>query len=127
MNRVVIVGNLTHSPELRTTPNGFATCSFCVAVNRSRAKEGTQKADFFNVVAWRKLAENCSQYLSKGSKVGVSGSIQIRSYEAKDGGKRYITEIVADEVEFLSAPNRQQATEAHDEEFVQVSDEELPF
>lgn len=103
MNKAVLVGNLASDVESRTTSGGIATCTFRVATQRRVAnKDGTREADFHTVVCWRGLAENCARYLIKGNKVAVEGSIQNRSYDAQDGTKRYVTEIVADNVEFLS-------------------------
>lgn len=99
MNHCIIIGNLTRDPELRVTTNGTEVCTFTVAVQR---KYGDKQADFLPIVVWKTLAENCNRFLQKGSKVAVEGEIQTRNYEAKDGTKRYATEIVANEVEFLS-------------------------
>jgi single-strand DNA-binding protein len=106
MNRVVLVGRLTKDPELRFTPGtGRAVASFTLAVNRRFKSQGQPDADFIPIVVWGKTAENTANYVSKGRLVGVSGSIQTRSYEAKDGTKRYVTEVVADEVQFLESRN----------------------
>ena len=103
MNKAILIGNLTRDPELKQTNNGTNVCTFSIAVNRRFASaDGTRPVDFFTIVAWRQLGENCHKFLKKGSKVGICGEIQTRSYEAQDGGKRYVTEINADEVEFLS-------------------------
>ena len=103
MNRVVLIGRLTRDPELRTTTGGVSNCTFSIAVNRNfKNKEGNIDADFFNIVVWRKQAENVSKYCSKGTQVCVEGRLQSRSYEAQDGTKRYVTEVVADNVTFLS-------------------------
>ncbi len=103
MNKAFLIGNLTRDPELRTTNSGIAVCTFSIAVNRRfTSQSGEKQTDFFNIVAWRGLGENCGRYLKKGSKVGVMGSIQNRDYEDKSGVRRYITEIIADEVEFLN-------------------------
>lgn len=103
MNRVVMIGNLTKDPELSETPGGIKVCRFSIAVQRRFPNaEGNREADFFNVIAWRGLAESVNKYLVKGSKAGVTGSVQTRSYDAQDGSKRYVTEIIAEEVEFLS-------------------------
>jgi single-strand DNA-binding protein len=103
MNKVMLIGNLTKDPEINTTSSGVSVCSFSIAVSRRFANaEGEREADFFNIVVWRQFAETCHKYLKKGSKVGIVGSIQNRSYQAADGSKRYATDIVADEVEFLS-------------------------
>jgi len=105
MNKAFIVGNLTRDPEVRTVASGASVCTFTVAVQRRFANaQGVREADFIPVVAWRQLADLCGRYLVKGKKVSVVGSIQTRTYDAQDGSKRYATEIVADEVEFLS-PN----------------------
>ena len=104
MNKVILVGNLTRDPELITTNNGISLCRFSLAVQRRFASsEGEREADFINIVVWRGQADNCYKYLKKGSKAGVIGSLQTRSYDATDGTKRYATEVVAEEVEFLSS------------------------
>ncbi len=103
MNKVILVGNLVRDPELTTTPNGISVCRFSVAVQRRFANsDGEREADFINCVAWRGLADNIAKYVKKGKKVCVAGSIQTRNYEAQDGTKRYITEVVADDCEFIS-------------------------
>ncbi|MDR2634910.1 MAG: single-stranded DNA-binding protein [Clostridiales bacterium] len=104
MNKVFLIGNLTNDPELRTVGD-LPLCKFGLAVSRRFSKDGQRETDFFNIVVWRNQAENCAKYLRKGSKAAVSGSVQIRNYEANDGTKRYVTEIAADEVEFLSTKN----------------------
>ena len=102
MNKCFLLGNLTKDPEVATTSTGIAVTKFTIACNRNYTNaNGEREADFLNIVTWRGLAENCGKYLSKGSKVAVTGSITTRSYEADDGSKRYVTEIVADEVEFI--------------------------
>lgn len=104
MNKVVLIGNLTRDPELRTTPGGVSLCTFSIAVNRNFTNSaGEREADFFNITVWRGLAENCAKYLAKGRKVGIAGSLQSRNYEDKDGNKRYTIDVVADDVEFLSS------------------------
>lgn len=103
MNKVVLIGNLSKTPELAETPNGVKVAKFTIAVQRRFANaDGEREADFINCVAWRKQAENIYKYCNKGDKVAVVGSLQTRSYEAKDGSKRYITEVIADEIEFIS-------------------------
>lgn len=102
MNKVLITGHLANDPEAHTTQSGIARSTFRVAVQRRFANaEGKREADFLTVVAWRGTAEFCNKYLSKGRLVAVEGSIQNRSYEAQDGSKRYVTEIIADNVEGL--------------------------
>ena len=102
MNRVCLIGRLTTKPELRTVGNGLSTTRFTLAVNRNFSNaNGEREADFISVVAWRKQAENIAKYCTKGSQVAVEGRIQTRSYDAQDGTKRYVTEIIADNVTFL--------------------------
>ena len=144
MNKAFLIGNLTRDPELRTLPSGGSVCTFTIAINRKFVnQQGVREADFLNIVAWRQLGETCARYLSKGRKVGVTGSIQTRSYDAQDGSKRYVTEIVADDVEFLSSV--QDNNQARQNEavppppepmgfapqanggFTEVEDDELPF
>lgn len=104
MNKAIIIGNLTKDPELTQTTNGISICRFTLAVQRKFTNaEGERDTDFLNIVVWRTLADNCHKYLKKGSKAAVIGSIQTRSYDAQDGTKRYVTEIVAEEVEFISS------------------------
>ena len=102
MNKSFLVGNLTRDPEVTTTGTGITVCKFGIAVNRNFVNAaGEREADFFNIVAWRGLGDNCGKYLTKGSKVAISGSIRTRTYE-KEGQKHYVTEIEADDVEFLT-------------------------
>lgn len=104
MNKVILIGNLTKDPELTTSTNGFEIARFALAIPRKFKNElGEYDVDFLNVYAFRTLGANCAKYLNKGSKCCVIGRVQTRSYEDKEGKKRYITEIIADEVEFLSA------------------------
>jgi len=106
MNKVVLIGNLTRDPELQTTNSGVSVCRFSLAVSRRFANaEGEREADFINITVWRAQAENCHKYLKKGSKCAVVGRIQTSSYDAPDGSKRYTTDVVADEVEFISSRN----------------------
>lgn len=97
MNKVILIGNLGADPEMRTTSSGKATAELRVATN-----EGKDRVEWHRVICWEKQAELCGQYLAKGSRVGIDGRIQTRSYDDKDGNKRYVTEIVAFNVEFLS-------------------------
>jgi single-strand DNA-binding protein len=106
MNKCILIGNLTKDPELSTTTNGVSLCRFTLAVQRRYAgASGEREADFLPIVVWRGQADNCYKYLKKGSKVCVSGVIQTRTYDAPDGTRRYSTEIVAEEVEFISTRN----------------------
>ena len=131
MNKALLIGNLTRDPELSTIPNGTSVCKFGIAVNRRFAgADGNKDTDFFNIVAWRILGDNCGKFLKKGSKVGIVGQIQTRSYDDKDGVKRYVTEIVADEVEFLNRIGEGGASAVGGEapgEMTPVSDDNLPF
>ena len=109
MNRCVLIGNLTKDPELRSTPNGVSVCTFSIGVSRRFSNQnGERETDFFNIVVWRKQGENAAKYLRKGSQVAVEGQIQNRSYDAKDGTKKYFTEIIAEEVQFLRSSNGKQ-------------------
>ena len=99
MNRAILIGNLTKDPELRTTTQGTSVCTFRIAVSRPFKRDET---DYLNIVTWRGLAENCAKFLAKGRKVGIVGYIQTREYDDNNGQRRYITEIVADDVEFLT-------------------------
>ena len=141
MNKLIIIGNLTRDPELRTTSTGVNVCSFSVAVNRrtSRANAGGQpEADFFRVSAWRQLGENCAKYLAKGRKVFVSGPVSARTYQANDGTTRVSLEVTAEDVEFLSSRNDDAAggyspapsapaPMAQSSGFTAVETDELPF
>lgn len=103
MNKVILVGNLTRDPEFTTTASGVNVSKFTLAVSRRfQNANGERETDFISVVVWRAQAETCAKYLRKGSKAGVVGSMQTRTYDAQDGTKRYVTEVVADEVEFLT-------------------------
>ncbi|MDR5588337.1 MULTISPECIES: single-stranded DNA-binding protein [Clostridium] len=106
MNKVVLIGRLTKDPELRFTPGaGTAVTTLTLAVDKYNSKSGQREADFVPVVVWGKQAESTANYMSKGSQMAISGRIQTRNYEAKDGTKRYVTEVVATEVQFLSKSN----------------------
>lgn len=102
MNKVVLIGRLTKDPELKYTPGqGTAVTTINLAVDRRYNPEGKKEADFIPIVIWGKSAESTAQHMRKGLLMGVAGRIQTRSYEAKEGGKRYVTEVVAEEVQFL--------------------------
>lgn len=102
MNKAIMIGRLTNAPECRQTPNGVSVCTFSIAVNRRANREIT---DYFNIVAWRGLADTCAKYLVKGQQVSVVGELQTRSFDDKNKVKRYITEIVAEDIEFLAKPS----------------------
>lgn len=138
MNTVILSGNLATDVNTRTTSSGVATASFRLAVQRRFSnKQGERETDFFDIVVWRQTADFCGKYLSKGRKVTLKGSLQTRTYDASDGSKRYVTEIVADEVEFAdSKPNgagNGNAAPANNRPkqsnggFTEVDDAELPF
>ena len=117
---------MSKAPDVKQTTSGKTVCSLTIAVNRRyKDADGKTTADFFSGQAWGKLAELCARYLDEGSKVVVSGELRNRSYEAKDGSKRTVTEIIANEVEFLS-PKAEPATPPV-EEWEQVEDSDLPF
>ena len=108
LNRVVLVGRLTKDPELRYTPNGVAVANFTLAVNRPFSnQQGDREADFINCVVWRKPAENVANFLNNGSLAGVDGRVQTRSYDNNEGRRVFVTEIVADSVQFLEPRNSQ--------------------
>lgn len=104
MNKVILVGNLTRDPEYRTTPNGASVCNFSIAVQRRFAnQQGVREADFINCVAWRQQADFVHRFFTKGRRIGIVGSLQTRTYDAQDGSKRYVTEVVCDECEFVDS------------------------
>lgn len=107
MNRVFLIGNLTRDPELAETNSGISVCHFSIAVNRGFSSGEDRQTDFFNVTCWRGTAENVAKFTKKGSKVAVAGSIQMRSYEDKNGVQRTAVDIVAQEVEFLNSRSSQ--------------------
>ena len=142
MNKVILIGNLTKDPEPFTTQSGISRSTFTVAVQRRFANaQGVREADFIPVVAWRQNADFCNRYLTKGRKVAVEGSIQNRSYDAQDGSKRYVTEIIADSVEAVGGRDEAQARPRDNgptpppappagpamNDFTEVEDDELPF
>lgn len=103
LNKVILVGRMTADPELKQTQNGISVTSFTVAVNRRQQKDKPQEADFINCVAWRQAAEFLANYFHKGNSVCLIGSIQTRSYTNQNNEKRYITEVVADEIKFVDS------------------------
>jgi len=145
MNKCILIGNLTKDPDLKTLPStGTSVCNFTVAVTRRFAnQQGERDVDFIPVVVWRTQAENCAKYLRKGSQVAICGSIQTRTYEAQDKTRRYVTEIVAEEVKFLNRtvgkgdesgqaaqsgqPGKRHAEEADTTADMQEIDEDMPF
>ena len=144
MNKAFLIGRLARDPELRTTPSGVSVCTFRLAISRRFAnQQGVREADFINIVVWRAQGENCARYLTKGSQCAVVGSIQTRSYDAQDGSKRYVTEIIADNVEFCDSrpdgarprndnpPPPSEPPAGYGQQapggFTEVDDDELPF
>lgn len=126
MNRIVLIGRLTKEPELRYTQSGTAVCNFTLAVNRAFVRDGEQEADFVPCQVWGKSAENCAKYLAKGRQAAVDGRLQIRSYEDKEGTRRWVSEVVAERVEFLGSGQR----ESREEEFgtaIEFDDADVPF
>lgn len=127
MNKIILIGNLTKDPELTSTNSGISVCRFTLAVSRKyKNADGEKETDFINCVAWRNLADTIERFVKKGSKIGVIGSMQTRSYEAQDGTKRYVTEVVADEIEFLSTKDKAEPEKPKTEQTT-MSDDDLPF
>lgn len=141
MNKITIIGNVVHTPQMRTTQSGINVCSFSVAVRRrfKNPQSGEYDTDFFDVQAWRQTAEACEKWLEKGKKVAVVGAMQSRDYE-KDGVKKRVWEVVADEVEFFLSPKSEggeaaqpapkqtkQTKSAPAPQFTVAEDEDLPF
>ena len=142
MNKIVLIGNLTHDPETRSTASGVTVCSFTIAVNRRFASQGGEKqTDFFRINAWRQLGDVCSRYLAKGRKVALVAALQARTYEAKEGTTRLSLAVSADEVEFLTpksddqgssysaptAPRPQQNRNQDVAGFTDISSDDIPF
>ncbi|MBR5236007.1 MAG: single-stranded DNA-binding protein [Clostridia bacterium] len=145
MNKVVLVGRLARDPELRTTQSGTPVVSFTVACDRRFARQGEERqADFIGCVAWNKTAEFISRYFTKGMRIALDGRIQTRTYDDQSGNKRYITEVVVEDVEFAQSkteggsyqaspypasqsPAMPQAPSADIDGFMPVEEEDLPF
>ena len=134
MNKVFLIGNLTRDPEFKKTPNDISVCTFSIAVNRRfTSASGEREADFLTIVSWRGLADNCAKYLTKGRKVAVVGEIRTRNYVNQQGEKKNVTEIQADDVEFLTPKrdgelsDRTDAPPEPNSDFTPLDDEELPF
>lgn len=108
MNKVFLIGRLTRDPELRYTGANIPVATFSIAINRNyTGQNGEREVDYINIVVWRKLAENVKNYMRKGSQVAIDGSIRTRSYEDQNGQRRYVTEVVADNVQFLDTKSSQ--------------------
>lgn len=130
MNIVIMIGRLTKAPELRYIPStGQAVANFSIAVDRAyTTKDGERQADFFNVQVWGKQAENCTNYLDKGRLVAVKGSMQNRSYENQNGEKRHITEIIAENIQFLEFGEKKPPQASLSENGYRVlEDDDVPF
>lgn len=152
MNKAFLIGRLTRDPELRYTGSNIAVATFSIAINRPfNNQSGEKDVDYINIVVWRKQAENVKNYLSQGSQVAIDGRIQTRSYDDETGKKRYVTEVVADNVQFLDSKNKsenvaapqnnptpydfteEKTTNVENDPFadfgnnIEISDEELPF
>jgi single-strand DNA-binding protein len=152
MNKALLIGRLTKDPDLKYTGNNIPVATFSLAVNRPFANQnGEKETDFINIVVWRKQAETAKNYISKGSLVAVEGRIQTRSYDAQDGTKRYVTEVVADNIQFLETKKQSQLRDQNSNSYdfnqeaeqpttnvdsdpfanfgsnVEISDDELPF
>ena len=136
MNKVILIGNLANDPEAFTTQSGISRSTFRLAVQRKYANaQGVREADFLTIVAWRNTADFCNKYLKKGRKIAVEGCIQVRSYEADDGSKRWVTEIIADSVEAVGSkgkgedlgPEEPAPRPGDSGQFEEVDDDELPF
>jgi single-strand DNA-binding protein len=145
VNKVILIGRLGSDPELRYIPNGDAVANFRIATNRVwKDREGNQqeKTEWHRIVAWRKLAERCGEYLKKGSHVYIEGRLETRSWEDKNGNKRYVTEIIANRMQMLAAKGEVRATEQapppeevfeekepdkHEEIEESKSEDEIPF
>lgn len=126
-----MIGNLTRDPEFAQTSNNVPYLKMSVAVSRKFTNaNGERETDYFNIVAWRSLAENCAKYLSKGKKISVVGSLQNRSYEDNNGNKKQVTEVMAEEIDFLSSvgegAQRQQEEQAS-KSITPIEDDDLPF
>lgn len=151
MNKVFLIGRLTRNPELRYTSSNIACSTFTLAVNRDFTNQnGERESDFINIQVWKKLAENIKNYLTKGSQVAIDGRIQTRSYDDQNGNKRYVTEVVAENVQFLDSKKDGQANEVQNksqnnlqvsqtdpyadmgrqvsmDDYPNISDDDLPF
>lgn len=139
MNKVILEGRPTKDPELKFTPgNGTAVCTLTLAVNRRFKREGQPEVDFIPIIIWNKQAESVANYVTKGKLISVVGRMETRSYDAKDGSKRYVTEVIAEEVNFLEWGNKNegQATQQNNgiqgdyfggADYIQDDSEDMPF
>ena len=128
MNKVFLIGHLVKDPELRYTSSNIPVASFTLAVNRNFTNQnGEKETDFINIVAWKKQAENIHKYCFKGSKVAIDGRLQTRSYEDQTGQKRYVTEVVSENIEFLSAKKEETKEKSNSEILKDVMTDKDPF
>ena len=133
MNKITLIGNLTHDPEVRSTQTGKNVCTFTIAVNRKKVSE--PQTDFFRINAWNGLSDTCARFLNKGKKVAVVGELQARTYEDRQGKTRLSLDVVADEVEFLSPKDSDTATVSNGkvkeepalDGFTDIRSDDLPF
>lgn len=133
MNKVILIGRPVRDPEVRYTQSGVAVASFTLACDRRYAKQGEERqADFINCVAWNKTAEFVGQYVKKGQRIALDGRIETRSYDDQHGNKRYVTEVIAENVEFAQSKNEggaqaPAAPSSNIDGFIPVDDEDCPF
>ena len=137
MNKITLIGNLTRDPELSRTPSGLSVCKFDIAVGRNYTDaSGNRPTDFFRIVAWRGLGENCSKYLRKGKKACIVGTVQMGEYTDKDGVKRRTFDVIAEDVEFLSPKDDDASVSPNDvpkpkrktvDELKAIESDDLPF
>lgn len=133
LNRVVLIGRLTKDPELRYTPNGVAVASFTLAVDRNyKNNQGEKETDFIPCVVFRQLAELCANYLAKGKLAAIDGRIQVRSFDGQDGQKRWVTEVLGENVRFLSPKDGNSAPSSAQNDFGSFAhevslDDDVPF
>lgn len=141
INQVILVGRLVRDVDLKYTPNGVAVANFTIATNRPFTNNtGDREADFINCVTWRKTAENLANFMTKGSLIGIVGRIQTRFYDGEDGKRVYVTEVVAENIQFLDSKDRRSDTEKqHEQEIennnninaaldpIDISDDDMPF
>lgn len=132
MNTITLIGRLVRDPDLRYTQNGTAVCNMTIAVDRPFTNQnGEKEVDFIDIVVWRKAAENVAKYMTKGKRIGVVGSLQVRSYEDKEGVKRKAVEVLAGNIEFLDYGDKTKQTdpiaEVGEEVYFDENDQDLPF
>lgn len=128
MNKIILMGRLTKDVELKYTPSNIAVGNFTIAVDRRFTKQGEEKqTDFIPIIVWNKTAEFCSKYFKKGSKVLLSGRLQVRTWDDTEGKKHWVTEVVAEEVYFAESNNSEKKTNNIDNTSEQVEDEFLPL